>query len=116
MLDDDKTAKKLGKFWWVVHNALLQKVAEKKAAEHAVKAHKKNLSYGLNSGVPLAPGIQTVRIPLPGAERGEDAGMSGSVPSTPVEEGSASVVPEKAAEKGEAGCWPLPPPRCFSFT
>ncbi|NXM87161.1 GAK19 protein, partial [Oenanthe oenanthe] len=69
VLDDDKEAKKLGKIWRVVHNALLQQVADKRAAEQAIEAHKKNLHYGQDEGQPLAPTVRSIRIPpaeLPG--------------------------------------------------
>ncbi|XP_030825306.1 zinc finger protein basonuclin-2 [Camarhynchus parvulus] len=63
VLEDDKTAKKLGKIWQMVHNTLLQQIAEKKAAERAVEAHKKNLNYG-QDGEPLAPGVTQVLLPI----------------------------------------------------
>ncbi|NXL54372.1 GA113 protein, partial [Podilymbus podiceps] len=67
ILDDDKTARKLGKQWRVVHNVLLQAVAERKAAERAVEAHRRNMNYG-QEGEPRAPAVTSVFIPLtPGA-------------------------------------------------
>ncbi|NXD18698.1 GAK19 protein, partial [Nothocercus nigrocapillus] len=62
VLDDDKTAKKLGKLWRAVHNALLQRIAEKKAADHAIEAHKRNLYYGQEDAV-RAPAVRSVIIP-----------------------------------------------------
>ncbi|NWU73784.1 GAK7 protein, partial [Pterocles burchelli] len=79
VLEDDKTAKKMGKIWRVIHNTLLQSQADRRAAEEALKAAQKNASYGHaeQENVPLAPGTNTVVMPAPG-------GMSESVqPSAP---------------------------------
>ncbi|NXK79094.1 GAK7 protein, partial [Amazona guildingii] len=66
VLEVDKTAKKLGKVWRTVHNALLQYAAEHKAAEKAAEAHRKNRDYGQTGppeGEPLAPAVTSIRIP-----------------------------------------------------
>ncbi|NXG49725.1 GAK9 protein, partial [Psilopogon haemacephalus] len=47
-LEDDKTAKKLGKVWRVVHNELLQHQAEKREAEQVSAAQTKNKDYDGN--------------------------------------------------------------------
>ncbi|NWW37369.1 GAK8 protein, partial [Panurus biarmicus] len=64
-LDDDKTAKKLGKFWRVVHNELLQHQAEKRAAEQASAAHTKNRSYGAPQTLPPPPPSTRLESELP---------------------------------------------------
>lgn len=80
VLDDDKTLKKLAKTWRVIYNFLLQQVTEKKAAEKAVEAGRKNLGYG-GEDEPLAPGITRVSIPV--------------TPSAPPEEGNSQTEPER---------------------
>ncbi|NXP95610.1 GA113 protein, partial [Passerina amoena] len=59
VIDEDKTAEKLGKLWRVVHNELLQHQAEKEAAQ---QADEKKAS-GRWSGCPLAAATSTVRLP-----------------------------------------------------
>ncbi|KAM7065174.1 uncharacterized protein M8220_017821 [Acridotheres tristis] len=74
VLEDDKTAKKLGKIWRVVHNALLKEQAEKRAAQEAVEAYRRNAQYG-SSDEPRAPSVSKVMIPVPGGAAGnEDPG------------------------------------------
>lgn len=80
VLDDDKALKKLAKAWRVIYNFLLQQVTEKKAAEKAVEADRKNQGYG-GEDEPLAPGISRVSIP--------------AIPSAPPEESNSQAEPEK---------------------
>lgn len=65
VLEDDKTAKKLGKVWRIVQNALLQQLAEKRAAEEAIAAAKTNTLYS-QEHEPLAPSVSTIVLPAPG--------------------------------------------------
>ncbi|NXT45258.1 GAK8 protein, partial [Pelecanoides urinatrix] len=62
VIDDDKTARKLGKVWREVHNDLLKQQAERRAASAVVQAAKRNAEYG-QEGEPLAPGVSSVVIP-----------------------------------------------------
>ncbi|NXS85937.1 GA113 protein, partial [Erpornis zantholeuca] len=73
MLDEDKAAKKMGKLWRVIHNEMLQIVAEKKAAERAGEADKRNIDCG-REGEPAAPATRRVVLPLltTGVAREED--------------------------------------------
>lgn len=72
VLDDDKTAKKLGKLWRVVHNELLQHQVEKRAAHQATAAQEKNKGYTGWSDCPLPPAVSTVVLPPPAGEGSED--------------------------------------------
>ncbi|NXO37043.1 GAK8 protein, partial [Locustella ochotensis] len=82
MIDGDKTAKKLGTLWRVAHNELLQIVAEKKAAEKAIEAHKNNIGYG-QEGEPAAPAITRVVLPPVMPTAGQIYGNDGKWPSAP---------------------------------
>lgn len=68
-LDDDKTARKLGKLWRVINTELLQFQAEKRAAHQATAAHDRNKDYDQHrdfdreSGAPLGPASTTVLLP-----------------------------------------------------
>ncbi|NXP84028.1 GAK8 protein, partial [Passerina amoena] len=62
-IEENKTAKKMGKPWKIVFNELLQQQAEVKAAEQASVAYDKNKSYGICSDCPLPPATPTVILP-----------------------------------------------------
>ncbi|NXT86227.1 GAK8 protein, partial [Zapornia atra] len=95
VLDDDKTAKKLAKIWREVHNSLLQQIAEKKAAEQALEAHKRNLQYGREDD-PQAPSVQQVMMPCMPPVGGL---LDSFVPSAPPADGSSA---EEDKEKLDA--------------
>ncbi|NWZ18012.1 GA113 protein, partial [Agelaius phoeniceus] len=63
VIDDDKTARKWGKLWRVVHDELLKYQAEERAARQASAAHERNRSYGDWFGSPLPPVTPTVNLP-----------------------------------------------------
>ncbi|NXK82028.1 GAK7 protein, partial [Amazona guildingii] len=109
VLEDDKIAKKLGKVWRTVHNALMQHTAERKAAEKAVEAHRRNRDYGQTGpaeGEPLAPAVTSIRIPRV-REMQEEEEVEPTAP--PIEEkeggGSPGIVEEAA---GTSHDWPPP--------
>ncbi|NXB19743.1 GAK8 protein, partial [Rhagologus leucostigma] len=106
VLEDDKTAKKLGKVWRTVHNALLQQEAEKRAAEGALAARRKNTYYG-REDEPLAPGVTTVVLPAPGSAGGPAAAQSCLEPSAPPLEEPGK---EKGIPGGPLGDEPDPVP------
>ncbi|NXE03212.1 GAK9 protein, partial [Chaetorhynchus papuensis] len=116
VLDDDKTAKKLGKQWRVVHNTLLQHTLELKAAKSAHEANAKNQSYVEDQGanppsftsftvptaalgtsiVPPAPSAPEAELPAPPAER--------ALTPPPVEESSCSAdLRDQLRQRAE--CW-----------
>ncbi|XP_048786352.1 uncharacterized protein LOC125686427 [Lagopus muta] len=64
-LDGDKVAKKLGRLWRPVHNALLQSRAEKRAAQEIVSAHQRNERYEWPP--PIPPDVNVITIPPPGS-------------------------------------------------
>ncbi|NXX93834.1 POK9 protein, partial [Centropus bengalensis] len=90
VLDDDKTAKKLGKQWRVVHNALLQHTLELKAARSAHEAGAKNQSYVVDQE-PNPPRLTTFTLPTAAV----DASM---VPSAPTEPENGFPEPPAEAE------------------
>ncbi|NWQ86144.1 GAK24 protein, partial [Burhinus bistriatus] len=104
ILNDDKTAKKLGKIWRVIHNTLLQHVAEKRAAEKAIEARKKNAIYG-QEGILMAPGVNTIVLPAPGKEK-----QGFSETSAPLLEELEGNEGKAGKPKGAEGFPPLPPP------
>lgn len=82
VLEDDKTAKKMGKLWKVVQNELLKYQAEKEASRQAIAASGRNLSYGKDdTDIPLAPAFSTVR--LPALRPTEAAAADAEQPSVP---------------------------------
>ena len=74
-LNDDKTAKKLGKLWRMVHNELLRYQAEKRAAQSAVAAKEKNTRYGEEeTRWPLPPTFRELVLPpLRSEETGQES-------------------------------------------
>ncbi|NXY00510.1 GAK6 protein, partial [Centropus bengalensis] len=80
VLDDDKAAKKLGKQWRVVHNALLQHTLELKAARSAQEAGAKNQSYVADQG-PNPPRLTTFTLPM----AADDVPIVPPAPSAPPE-------------------------------
>lgn len=91
VLEDDKTAKKLGKIWRVVHNALLKQQAEKRAALEAVEAYKRNTQYG-TAGESGAPSVSQIILPVP------EAGVPPSAPPLSEELGTAANPPKISEE------------------
>ncbi|XP_039238153.1 endogenous retrovirus group K member 5 Gag polyprotein-like [Pipra filicauda] len=61
ILEEDKVAKKLGKFWKVVNDTLLQHEAEKRAAEQARGMQQHNRDWFSIS--PTPPAFQSVMLP-----------------------------------------------------
>lgn len=94
-IEENKTAKKMGKPWKIVFSELLQQQAEVKAAEQASAAYDKNKSYGICSDRPLPPATSTVILPPTAAP----ASDSNSSPACAV-----TAPPEPSAP------WPDPPP------
>ena len=96
ILDDDKTARKLGKLWRVVHNELLQYQVEKRAAEQATTAQGKNRSYETDwsPSIPMPSAFSQIMLPSPPAE---------------CSPGTKSPVPEPTAPPIEAASWPEAP-------
>ncbi|NWI52456.1 GA113 protein, partial [Calyptomena viridis] len=92
-LDDDKTAKKLGKQWRVIYNTLLQYQIEQKAAQKATEAVDKNGTYNM---WPEPSPSATTTVLLPSQPQSSDSTCSDS-PNTS-REPSAPSPP-----------WPEPP-------
>ncbi|NXD74702.1 GAK9 protein, partial [Eolophus roseicapillus] len=96
ILDDDKTARKLGKLWRVVHNELLQYQVEKRAAEQATTAQGKNRSYETDwsPSIPMPSAFSQIMLPSPPTECGL---------------GTNSSAPEPTAPPAETASWPEAP-------
>ncbi|NXV39560.1 GAK8 protein, partial [Rissa tridactyla] len=105
---------KLAKIWRVIHNTMLQQVAEKKAAERAIEAHRKNMHYG-REDEPLAPGVKQLLIPCPPQNNEPFSPVEPLEPSAPPAGDNDSKVedtphnPEPFVRKAD-GRWPPPPP------
>ncbi|OXB66101.1 hypothetical protein ASZ78_012444 [Callipepla squamata] len=109
IIEDDKTAKEMGKLWRVVHDALLQHVTEKKAAGKAIEAHKRNLGHG-ELGESFAPAVNEVIMPRPmglGQECGDPV-----IPSAPLvnEVGESLPVSKTAGAESPVSAGALSPP------
>ncbi|RMC04488.1 hypothetical protein DUI87_18933 [Hirundo rustica rustica] len=65
VLDDDKSAKKMSKFWKIVQNELLKCEAEKQAVVAAKEAQGKNKIYYGHPSDPNPPGVAFVDLPPP---------------------------------------------------
>ncbi|RMC05551.1 hypothetical protein DUI87_18747 [Hirundo rustica rustica] len=65
VLDDDKSAKKMSKFWKIVQNELLKCEAEKQAVVAAKEAQGKNKIYYGHPSDPNPPGVTFVDLPPP---------------------------------------------------
>ncbi|RMC22148.1 hypothetical protein DUI87_03021 [Hirundo rustica rustica] len=65
VLDDDKPAKKMSKFWKIVQNELLECEAEKQAVVAAKEAQGKNKIYYGHPSDPNPPGVAFVDLPPP---------------------------------------------------
>ncbi|RMB96024.1 hypothetical protein DUI87_27463 [Hirundo rustica rustica] len=65
VLDDDKPAKKMSKFWKIVQNELLKCEAEKQAVVAAKEAQGKNKIYYGHPSDPNPPGVAFVDLPPP---------------------------------------------------
>ncbi|RMC12419.1 hypothetical protein DUI87_09934 [Hirundo rustica rustica] len=65
VLDDDKSAKKMSKFWKIVQNELLKCEAEKQAVVAAKEAQGKNKIYYSHPSDPNPPGVAFVDLPPP---------------------------------------------------
>ncbi|RMC19760.1 hypothetical protein DUI87_03324 [Hirundo rustica rustica] len=63
VLDDDKPAKKISKFWKIVQNELLKCEAEKQAVVAAKEAQGKNKIYYGHPSDPNPPGVAFVDLP-----------------------------------------------------
>ncbi|NXF28205.1 GA113 protein, partial [Rhodinocichla rosea] len=85
-IDGDKTARKLGKLWRIVHNELLQYQAEKRAAQQASVAQDKNMSYGDWAECLLPPATSTVILPptsAPASSSNSPPACAATAPSAP---------------------------------
>ncbi|NWY35049.1 GA113 protein, partial [Pheucticus melanocephalus] len=71
-IDEDETARKLGKLWRVVRDELLQHQAEEKAAREADK----NKGSGAWSDCPLPPAVSTIVLPPTPSGNSRPAGVS----------------------------------------
>ncbi|RMC21664.1 hypothetical protein DUI87_02532 [Hirundo rustica rustica] len=65
VLDDDKSAKKMSKFWKIVQNELLKCEAEKQAVVAAKEAQGKNKIYYGHPSDPNPPRVAFVDLPPP---------------------------------------------------
>ncbi|NWQ72511.1 GAK9 protein, partial [Neopipo cinnamomea] len=106
ILDKDKAAEKLGKQWRVIHNVMLQREAEKRAATKAVEERGKNQSYESTwyTGTPLPPAVSTILLPsapsIPSIPQA--ATVPGNEPSPASAVQPQPTVPP-GAESGELG-------------
>ncbi|NWR48857.1 GAK8 protein, partial [Regulus satrapa] len=91
VMNDDETAKRLGKQWRVVHNTLLQYQAEQKAAQRATEAIDKNKNYEEWSTCPLPPVTNTVIL----SPASDPAQNSESLPARSPSKPSAPPAPRQ---------------------
>lgn len=98
VLDDDKPAKKMSKFWKAVHNELLLVQAEKRAVEGVKAAQLRNQDYdpSVYSPTPNPPAFATVEIP--------------SAPLPPGTAAPARPPPEPPPTDGQSPALSTPPP------
>ncbi|NXY12559.1 GAK9 protein, partial [Pteruthius melanotis] len=102
----DKIAKKLGKTWRWVQNVLLKQQAEKRAAQEAVEAYKRNAAYS-RSDEPRAPSTSRVILPAPGVGSEGHASAESPQPSAPPLNNDSV---EPSADSGDILKMPMAPP------